>query len=74
MKNADSYLPALNEGVVVFDGGMGTQIQARDLTAEAYGGGALEGAVDYFSITRPDVIDEFTREVLAVEVARWGHR
>ena len=46
MKNAGLYLPALKQGVVVFDGGLGTQIQARDLTADDYGGGALEGAVE----------------------------
>ncbi len=64
MKNAGLYLPALRRGVVVFDGGMGTQIQARDLTAQDYGGGALEGAVDYLSITRPDVIEEIHRSYL----------
>ena len=36
MKNAGLYLPALRNGVVVFDGGLGTQIQARDLTADDY--------------------------------------
>ncbi len=64
MKNAGFYLPALQQGVVVFDGGMGTQIQARDLTADDYGGGALEGAVDYLSLTRPDVIEEIHRSYL----------
>ncbi len=64
MKNAGLYLPALREGVVVFDGGLGTQIQARDLTADDYGGGALEGAVDYLSITRPDVLEEIHRSYL----------
>ncbi|MBM3664822.1 MAG: methionine synthase, partial [Actinobacteria bacterium] len=64
MKNAGLYLPALRQGVVVFDGGLGTQIQARDLTAEDYGGGALEGAVDYLSITRPDVLEEIHRSYL----------
>ncbi|MFM8828628.1 MAG: homocysteine S-methyltransferase family protein, partial [Actinomycetota bacterium] len=64
MKNAGLYLPALQQGVVVFDGGLGTQIQARDLTADDYGGGALEGAVDYLSITRPDVLEEIHRSYL----------
>ena len=43
---------------------MGTQIQARALTAGDYGGGALEGAVDYLSVTRPDVIEEIHRSYL----------
>jgi len=64
VKNAGLYLPALRDGVVIFDGGMGTQIQARDLTADDYGGGALEGAVDYLSITRPDLIEEIHRAYL----------
>jgi 5-methyltetrahydrofolate--homocysteine methyltransferase len=64
VKNAGLYLPALQQGVVVFDGGLGTQIQARDLTADDYGGGALEGAVDYLSITRPDVLEEIHRSYL----------
>jgi len=64
VKNSDLYLPALRDGIVIFDGGMGTQIQARDLTAADYGGGALEGAVDHLSLTRPDVIEEIHRSYL----------
>lgn len=64
MKNSDLYLPALRDGVLVFDGGMGTQIQARDLTAADYGGGALDGAIDHLSLTRPDVIEEIHRSYL----------
>ncbi|MSO43764.1 MAG: methionine synthase [Thermoleophilia bacterium] len=64
MKNSGLYLPALRDGVVVFDGGLGTQIQARDLTAEDYGGGELEGAIDHLSLTRPDVIEEIHRSYL----------
>ena len=64
MKNAGFYLPSPQQGVVVFDGGMGTQIQVRDLNAEDYGGGALEGAVDYLSLTRQDVSQETHRSYL----------
>ncbi len=64
MRNADRYLQALHEGVVVFDGGMGTQIQLLDLTADDYGGGALEGAVDHLSLTRPELIEGIHRAYL----------
>ncbi|HET6638393.1 MAG TPA: homocysteine S-methyltransferase family protein, partial [Gemmatimonadota bacterium] len=50
------YLDLLAERVLVFDGAMGTSIQALDLTAADFGGPALEGCNDNLSLTRPDVI------------------
>jgi 5-methyltetrahydrofolate--homocysteine methyltransferase len=50
------YLDALRERVLVFDGAMGTQIQARALGAEAFGGTRHEGCNDYLSLTRADVV------------------
>ena len=43
--------------MLFFDGGMGTQIQARELTADDFGGKRWEGCNDYLSLTRPDVIE-----------------
>ncbi|MCS6800911.1 MAG: methionine synthase [Dehalococcoidia bacterium] len=57
------YLDALKERVVVFDGAMGTSIQALELSAADFGG--LEGANDYLVITRPDVIETIHRSFLA---------
>jgi 5-methyltetrahydrofolate--homocysteine methyltransferase len=54
---AATYLEALRERVLVFDGAMGTSIQGFDLTADDFGGGELEGCNDYLVITRPDVIE-----------------
>jgi 5-methyltetrahydrofolate--homocysteine methyltransferase len=48
------FLEALRERVLIFDGAMGTQIQARQLTAKDFGG--KDGCNDYLSLTRPDVI------------------
>jgi 5-methyltetrahydrofolate--homocysteine methyltransferase len=48
-------LEALRERVLIYDGAMGTQIQARQLTAEDFGG--KEGCNDHLSLTRPDVIE-----------------
>ena len=38
-----SYLEAVHERVVIFDGATGTNLQLRDLTADDFGGMALEG-------------------------------
>ena len=46
----------LRERVLVLDGGMGTQIQARDLKAADFGGPELEGCNENLVLTRPDVI------------------
>ena len=50
------FLDTLRERVLFFDGGMGTQVQARDLTDEDYGG--KPSCIDYLSLTRPDVLEE----------------
>ena len=46
-------LEALADRVLVYDGAMGTQIQAAALTAEDFGGKRWEGCNDYLSLTRP---------------------
>jgi 5-methyltetrahydrofolate--homocysteine methyltransferase len=50
-------LETLADRVLFYDGGMGTQIQARELTAEDFGGKRFEGCNDYLSLTRPDVVE-----------------
>jgi len=49
---------AFADRVLVFDGAMGTMIQARDLSAEDFGGAHLEGCNESLNLTRPDVIKE----------------
>ena len=49
------FLDTLRERVLFFDGGMGTQVQNRDLTNEDYGG--KPSCIDYLSLTRPDVLE-----------------
>ena len=51
------YLDMLRDRVLFFDGGMGTQVQARELSAEDYGGKRWDGCIDYLSLTRPDVVE-----------------
>jgi 5-methyltetrahydrofolate--homocysteine methyltransferase len=50
------FLGALKERVLIFDGAMGTMIQRANLTADDFGGAALEGCNEYLCFTRPDVI------------------
>ncbi len=59
------YLEALDQRVLFFDGAMGTQIHAAELTAEDYGGIALEGCNENLVYTRPDVIEQIHEAYLA---------
>ena len=49
------YLDALDAGVLVFDGAMGTNIQRYNLTADDFGGKSLEGCNDHLVLTRPEI-------------------
>ncbi len=51
----------LAERVVVFDGAMGTQLQARNLTAADFGGEAYAGCNENLVLTRPDVVADVHR-------------
>ncbi len=60
------YLQALQRRVLVYDGAMGTNIQRYNLSAEDFGGKALEGCNDHLVLTRPDVIQAIHESFLAV--------
>ena len=60
------YLEALASGVLIYDGAMGTNIQRYHLSAEDFGGKALEGCNDHLVLTRPDVIQAIHASFLAV--------
>jgi 5-methyltetrahydrofolate--homocysteine methyltransferase len=53
-----TYLEALKQRVLIFDGAMGTSIDNFTLTAEDFGGPQTEGNRDYLAYTRPDIIAE----------------
>ena len=55
---------ALARRILVMDGAMGTQIQARDLGPDDFGGADYEGCNEYLNITRPDVIADIHRDYL----------
>ena len=61
-----SYLEALADRVLVFDGAMGTNIQLRHPTADDFGGKSLEGCNDHLVLTRPDIIQGIHESFLAV--------
>src|SRR5689334_12606575 len=59
LNRSDRYLEILRHRTLVYDGAMGTQIQAAELTAGDFGG--KEGANDYLTLTRPDFIADIHR-------------
>src|SRR6266513_2137087 len=60
------YLEAARERVVVYDGATGTNLQARDLSADDFGGPALEGCNEVLVDTRPDVVADLHRSFFEI--------
>jgi 5-methyltetrahydrofolate--homocysteine methyltransferase len=54
----------LSQRILVLDGAMGTMLQQRHLSAEDFGGAALEGCNENLVRTRPDVVLEIHRKYL----------
>ena len=61
-----SYLEAVRDQVVVFDGATGTNLQLRHLSPDDFGGPALEGCNEVLVDTRPDVVADLHRSFLDV--------
>ncbi|MCZ7527312.1 MAG: methionine synthase [Acidimicrobiia bacterium] len=59
-------LAALRQRVLVFDGATGTNLQARDLGPDDFGGASLDGCNEHLVLTRPDVIADLHDSFLAV--------
>jgi 5-methyltetrahydrofolate--homocysteine methyltransferase len=51
-----SYLEALAERVLVFDGAMGTELMAMELSHDDFGGAAYHGCNEALVLTRPDLV------------------
>lgn len=62
------FFAAMRNGVVVFDGGMGTSLQDYELTDEDFGGTELDGCNEVLVATRPDVVEAIHRAFLDVGV------
>ena len=52
--------------VLVFDGATGTSLQQMELSAEDFGGAALEGCNEMLVVTRPDAVQAVHRQFLEV--------
>jgi 5-methyltetrahydrofolate--homocysteine methyltransferase len=63
-----SYVEAVRNRVVIYDGAFGTGVQSRELTADDFGGPDLEGCNEILAVTRPDVIAELHAGFLEVGV------
>jgi len=59
------YLAALRNRVLLFDGAMGTQLMALDLTADDYGGARLHGCNEALVLSRPELIEQIHRDYFA---------
>ncbi|MGA2522270.1 MAG: homocysteine S-methyltransferase family protein, partial [Acidimicrobiales bacterium] len=59
-----AYLEAARHRVVIFDGAMGTSLQLADLSAEDFGGPALEGCNEALVLSRPDAVSAVHRAFL----------
>jgi len=57
-------LHAPERPVLVFDGAIGTSLQAIGLTADDFGGPVLEGCNEHLVISRPDAVREVHRQFL----------
>src|SRR5208337_4720809 len=55
-ESAKALRELLSERILVLDGAMGTMLQQQRLTAEDFGGAALEGCNENLVRTRPDVV------------------
>lgn len=62
------YLDALQRRVLIFDGAMGTNLQAQKLSAAHYGGEATMGCNDYLVISYPEAVERVHRSFLEVGV------
>ena len=65
-RSASTYLQALHERVVIFDGAMGTNLQLLGLGPEDFGGPDLEGCNEWLVETRPDLVAQVHRSFYEV--------
>src|SRR5216684_296595 len=61
-ESAKALRELLSQRILVLDGAMGTMLQQRQLSAEDFGGAALEGCNENLVRTRPDVVLDIHRK------------
>ncbi len=62
------YLDALAERVLIYDGAMGTNLDAQHLTAEHYSGEQYRGLNEILNLTYPQAVEKVHRSFLDVGV------
>jgi 5-methyltetrahydrofolate--homocysteine methyltransferase len=60
------FLKTIQERIVVFDGAMGTNLHAQNLTLEDFGGPQFEGCPEYLLISKPSAVEKVHADFLAV--------
>jgi len=68
MKKSHPYLTAISQRVLVYDGAMGTNIQALKLPVEAYGNQQLFGFHDVLTLNHPQAVENIHRAFLEAGV------
>ena len=64
--NKHSFLDILKQKVIVFDGAMGVNIQAQNLTPDDFGGEKYEGCNEYLVLKKPSAIERIHNDFLEV--------
>jgi 5-methyltetrahydrofolate--homocysteine methyltransferase len=59
------YLRLLEERVLIFDGAMGTQLMALDLSVDDFGGARHQGCNEALVLSRPDLVRDIHRAYIA---------
>src|SRR5580698_3183361 len=65
VKTLPDYLSLLRERVLIFDGAMGTQLMALELSVDDFGGARYNGCYEALVLTRPDAIRAIHEAYLA---------
>lgn len=60
------FLGELGRRVLVYDGAMGTSLQALRPTARDFGGEAYAGCLDYLVLSKPELVEQVHRSFLEV--------
>ncbi len=63
-----TYLDALQQRVLIFDGAMGTSLQTQNLTAADFGGEQYAGCNDYLVISNPTAVEKVHHSFMDVGV------
>jgi 5-methyltetrahydrofolate--homocysteine methyltransferase len=53
-----NFLDTLNDRIVVFDGAMGTNLHAQDLSVDDYGGPQFEGCPEHLLVSKPEAVEK----------------